>query len=453
MSAARALPHWWSRRGSPRPPPLLTLPAAAIAVVMLLPVAYLLVRSLGASQEAWDLLFRARTAEVLFRTALLVATVTAVSVGLAAPLAWLTVKTDLPMRRVWMVLTTLPLVIPSYVGAFLIVSALGPKGLLQQALSGPLGVERLPDIHGLAGATITLSFLSYPYVLLTLRGSFSRLDPALEESARSLGLGPWSTFRRVTLPLLRPAMAAGALLVALYTLSDFGAVSLLRYETFTWAIYQQYQSFDRSLAALLSLVLVALALLVLFAESRGPGRLRYHQAGGGAPRRLAIVRRRRWKWPALAFCSVVTAVSLVFAGLRPALLARTRRLVRRATRVHVGSARQLGLRLGAGRHRRGRMFHTGRRPDRALPGSRQPRPGATEFYRVRAARHCRRAVTGLLRGELRTAPSIKRSGSCCWRTWCCSSLPRWAPPGRPCCRSARDWRRWPGVSAGRPSRP
>lgn len=311
LSAARALPHWWSRRGSPRPPPLLTLPAAAIAVVMLLPVAYLLVRSLGASQEAWDLLFRARTAEVLFRTALLVATVTAVSVGLAAPLAWLTVKTDLPMRRVWMVLTTLPLVIPSYVGAFLIVSALGPKGLLQQALSGPLGVERLPDIHGLAGATITLSFLSYPYVLLTLRGSLSRLDPALEESARSLGLGPWSTFRRVTLPLLRPAMAAGALLVALYTLSDFGAVSLLRYETFTWAIYQQYQSFDRSLAALLSLVLVALALLVLFAESRGPGRLRYHQAGGGAPRRLAIVRLRRWKWPALAFCSVVTAVSLV----------------------------------------------------------------------------------------------------------------------------------------------
>ena len=110
-----------------------------------------------------------------------------------------------------------------------------------------MGIGRLPEIYGLAGATLTLSLLSYPYLLLTVRGAWSSLDTSTEESARSLGHGPWSTMFRVTLPQLRPAIAAGALLVALYTLSDFGAVSLMRYPTFTWVIFQQYESSLRPL--------------------------------------------------------------------------------------------------------------------------------------------------------------------------------------------------------------
>ena len=161
----------------------------------------------------------------------------------------------------------LPLVIPSFVGAFLFVSALGPKGppatvAGRAARRGPAaGDLRLP------GATLTLTLLSYPYVLLTLRGALRNLDPVLDEAARSLGYGNRAVLFRVTLPQLRPALAAGSLLVGLYTLSDFGAVSLMRYPTITWIIFQQYETaFDRTIAALLSLVLVGMALAILLVE-------------------------------------------------------------------------------------------------------------------------------------------------------------------------------------------
>ena len=144
------------------------------------------------------------------RTVLLMVTVTVGSAAIALPLAWLTVRTDLPLRRVWSVVTVLPLVVPSFIGAFLFVSALGPRGMLQQLLEGPLGIERLPEVYGLFGATLTLSLLSYPYLLLTLRGAWSSLDSSAEESARSLGHGPWSAMLRVTLPQLWPAIAAGS---------------------------------------------------------------------------------------------------------------------------------------------------------------------------------------------------------------------------------------------------
>ena len=288
------------------------VPATAVGIAMLLPVVYLLIRAGGASSEAWDLLFRARTGYILGRTVLLVATVSLASVILAVPLAWLTVRTDLPLRRLWSVLVALPLVIPSYVGAFLVVSALGPRGLVQQMLEGPLGIERLPTIYGLPGATLTLALLSYPYVYLTVRGVLADIDRSVEESARSLGHGTWSVMRRVTIPMLRPAIAAGTILVALYTLSDFGAVSLLRYETFTWAIYQQYQTvFDRSIASVLSLLLVIIAVGVLWAEGVTRGRLRYHRSGSGSARQPAMIRLGKWRWAALGFCASVVLAALV----------------------------------------------------------------------------------------------------------------------------------------------
>ena len=292
-------------------PPVILIPALLVGAALLLPPVYLLVRSLGGGSELWDLLFRPRVASILGRTLLLVAAVTAGSVIIALPLAWLTVRTDLPLRRTWAVLTSLPLVIPSYVAGFVVVVALGPRGMLQGALEGPFGIERLPSIYGFAGAMLTLTFLSYPYVTLTLRAALERMDPALEESARGLGLGPVATFFRVVTPLLRPAVGAGALLVGLYTLSDFGAVSLLRYETFTWAIFSQYESsLDRTLGAGMSLVLVALALALVAAEFVSRGRSRYYSASSGTVRPASIMRLGRWRWPALGLCGALTALAL-----------------------------------------------------------------------------------------------------------------------------------------------
>ncbi len=298
-----------ARRNSP--PLVLLVPALIVGAALLLPPVYLAVRALGAGDDLWDLLFRQKVAAILGRTLLLVVTVSAASVVVALPLAWLTARTDIPWRRTWAVLTSLPLVIPSYVAGFIVVVALGPRGMLQGALEEPFGVERLPSIYGFAGAFLTLTLLSYPYVLLTIRAALQRMDPALEESARGLGLGPVSTFFRVVVPLLRPAIGAGSLLVGLYTLSDFGAVSLLRYETFTWAIFTQYDSaLDRTLGAGLSLALVALALAWVALEFFSRGRSRYYSTSSSASRPPTIVPLGAWRWPSVGLCSFVAAVSL-----------------------------------------------------------------------------------------------------------------------------------------------
>ena len=145
---------------------------------MVLPLAYLLLRTIGAGEEAWILILRPRTLQIIWRSMVLVTVVTSASVLIAVSLSWLTVRTDVPFRRFWSVSTVLPLVIPSYVGAFLILSSFGPKGLLQQTFGSFLGIERLPDIYGLWGAAFTLTILSYPYVLLTVRAAIANLDPA-----------------------------------------------------------------------------------------------------------------------------------------------------------------------------------------------------------------------------------------------------------------------------------
>lgn len=297
----------------PRLPPVTILvPAGMVGLAMLVPVAYLLIRSVGAGEDAWDILFRLRTAQTVGRTALLIVTVTSVSAVIAVPIAWLTARTDLPFKGMWTLLAALPLVIPSFVGAFLFISVMGPTGLAQQALGALFGVERLPDIHGLVGATFILAMLSYPYLFLTVRGAINSLDSSAEEAARGLGHGAFSAFRRVTLPQLRPSIAAGGLLVGLYTLSDFGAVSLMRFPTFTWVIFQQYESaLDRSLAALFSLLLVAMAVGVLLLETYTRGRRKYFGSGPGSSRRHRIHRLGVWKWPAIFYLGLVSTFALV----------------------------------------------------------------------------------------------------------------------------------------------
>ena len=312
LGRAISMRYWVLLAQPGRPPVLLLLAAGSVAAVLLLSPSYLLIRTLGAGPEAWDLLIRTRVLEILGRTLLLVGVVTGASILLAVPLAWLTVRTDLPFKTVWSVATALPLVIPSYVAGFIVVVTLGPKGMLQGLMEGMFGLERLPDISGFPGAALTLTLLSYPYVLLTVRAAFLRLDPSLEEISRGLGRNPWATFFGVILPSLRPAIAAGGLLVALYTLADFGAVSLLRFETFTWAIFLQYESaLDRGLAAALSLVLIAIALALVGGEAFTRGRWRYYRSGSGAIRPLSPVRLGRWRWPALGLCAAVVMASLV----------------------------------------------------------------------------------------------------------------------------------------------
>jgi len=297
---------------SPRPPLLLVLATTLVASAMLFPLAYLVIRTAGVGDGVWDLLLHPRTIRVFVNSALLALAVTVASTLIAVPLAFLTVRTDLPGRRFWSVATALPLVIPSYVGSFAIIAALGPKGSILQTWLELLGVQRLPSIYGWPGALLSLTLFSYPYVLLTVRASLLSLDPALEEASRSLGHGRWQTFIRVTLPLLKSSIAAGGLLVALYTLRDFGTPSLMRFDSFTRVIYIQYQSsFDRSMAAVLSISLVGLAAILLILEYLARSGGRYYTSGTGSRRSPGTVELGRWRWPALLFCTTIVGLSLV----------------------------------------------------------------------------------------------------------------------------------------------
>ena len=286
---------------SRRPPlPLSVLGVAAVAIVCL-PLVYLVIRVAGAGTEAWDVLERPRTLTLVAKTVGLVAAVTAAAVALGVPAAWLVTRSDLPGRRFWAVALALPLVLPSYVLALALLAVSGPGGLL--------GV---PALTGFTGAFLALTLATYPFVLLLCIAALHRADPALEEAAQGLGRSPSQVFKAVTLPLLRPAIGAGALLVALYSLADFGVVSLMRAEALTRAVFLQYRgAFDRDPAAVLALLLVALTILVLVGEQRARSRLGSGSRGGRTVRPASVVPLGRWRPVALAFCAAVAGVGLV----------------------------------------------------------------------------------------------------------------------------------------------
>ena len=289
---------------------VLYLAAAGVAALILVVPAYLVLRAVGAGAETVETLLSPRTWATLGNTLLLAGAVVLSSAVIAVPLAWLTTSTDLPLRRLWAVAAALPLVVPSYVAAYLYVSLLSPRGLVQGWLE-PLGVDRLPPIYGFGGAWLVLTLISYPYTYLTVRAALQRLDPSLLEAARSLGQSPRQAFWRVTVPSLRPALAGGSLLVALYCLRDFGAVSLLQYGTFTRVIYNRYQAYRLDEAAAMALLLVGLTAILLYLDFRSRGRGRYARLSAGCARVRPSTRLGAWRWAALAFAGGIVFLALV----------------------------------------------------------------------------------------------------------------------------------------------
>lgn len=299
------------RRWPLSPSIVLYIPALLVVALILIVPAYLLLRAAGAGSATIDTLLSARTWATMGNTLLLTCSVVVSTAAISVPLAWLVTATDLPGRRVWSVLLTLPLVIPSYVAAYLYVSLLSPRGVVHGLLEPLLGIESLPPIYGFPGAWLVLTLITYPFTYLTVRAAMKRLDPSLIEAARSLGYSPWRAFWRITVPMLRPSLAAGSLLVALYCLRDFGAVNLLQYGTFTRVIYNRYQAYRLDEAAAMALLLVALTGVFLVLDYRSRGRGRYARLSSGAARVRPPARLGVWKWPALAFVVIVVFIALI----------------------------------------------------------------------------------------------------------------------------------------------
>jgi iron(III) transport system permease protein len=239
----------------------------AVALLALIPLLFVVVYTVVIGpHEAWALLVRPRIGELLVNTTRLVLGCMVLSTALGTAAAWLVERSDLPARRLWHVLLAAPLAVPAFVNSFGWVSL-------------------TPKVEGYAGALLIVTLSYFPLVYLPVAAMLRGLDPALEETAYALGLGPWMTFVRVVVPQLRPAMLGGGLLVGIHLLAEFGALQMLRFPTFTTAIYDQYRSsFNGPAANMIASVLVLCCLVLLMGELRLRGHQRYARLGRGSAR-------------------------------------------------------------------------------------------------------------------------------------------------------------------------
>ncbi len=239
--------------------------AVLVAAFAALPLGFVVAMTVDTGwSQTLDLVLRPRVGELLANTVLLTVTAVPLSVALGVGGAWLVERTTLWGRRIWSLLLAAPLAVPAFVGSYGWVSA-------------------VPSLAGLWSGVLIAVLFYYPLVYIPVAAALSRLDPALEETAASLGLGRWAVFLRVVLPQLRLAALGGAVLVALHLLAEYGAFAMIRFDTFTTAIMVQYQStFNGTAGTMLAGVLAVLCLGLLAIESLARGRARYARVGSGA---------------------------------------------------------------------------------------------------------------------------------------------------------------------------
>lgn len=273
-------------------PPVFVVIAGAVAIISLMPLGFIGQSLIEAGPgRAKALILRPRVGELLLNTGLLTLGTMALCAVLGTAAAFLVERTTIPGARIWAPLLVAPLAVPAFVTSYGWVSV-------------------MPGIDGLGGATLIMSLAYYPLVFLPVAGALRGSDPAWEEQSRSLGLGPIRTFRRVTLPQLRPALSGGSLLVGLHTLAEFGAFQNLRFSTFTTAIYEQYQSTFASTAGNMLAVVLVLCCLALVGGEFLLGRRRVARSGSGSPRPHRRVRLGGRNVRALAFLAALVASAL-----------------------------------------------------------------------------------------------------------------------------------------------
>jgi len=293
--------------------PRLVIAAGLVALFVAIPLVYIFIRALGADPEDWQRLLQARLWELLVNTIALVVVVTGGTLIIGVGMAWMTERTDLPGRKVFRWMLAMPLAIPTYIGGIVHLALLRSRGGMIPRLLESLAGQPVPTPSplGFWGAAFILTIFMYPYVYLLSGAAFRSQHASLEEAARTMGRTPWQVFWQVTLPALRPGLMAGALLVSLDVLAEYGTVALLRYETFSSAIFVQLAGrYDRSAASILSGVLVGIAIVFLWAELRLQGQARFTQMESDwrpAPK-VALL---KWKTPAFLLVLGVTSASLL----------------------------------------------------------------------------------------------------------------------------------------------
>lgn len=293
--------------------------ALATSALLVAPVLYIALLALDGDAAVWRRLWSTRIPELLWNTLSLATSVSALTFLIGFSLAWVVVRYEFPGRRYYEWALVLPLAMPTYVLAYVYAHLLGMGGPVDSWWQSVFGGDtQLLSPHSFTGVSIIMALDTFPFVYLLTRGALLNLNVSYEEVARACGLSPWTTLRRVTLPLIRPAVVAGLALVVLYVVSDFGAVSLLRYQTLTYAVYQQMTGrYDHTAASILSLLLVVMALAFLGTERWYRRRSRFYQTTGRyrTSRRQPCGRIQGW-----IITAVTGSVFLVAFGLPAAML-------------------------------------------------------------------------------------------------------------------------------------
>lgn len=270
----------------------------------------------GAAGDTWAHLAATVLPEYALNSLLLALLVGLGVAAVGVATAWLTTMTEFPGRRVFEWALLLPLALPAYVMAYVYTDLLQFVGPVQTTLREWFGWRRgdywFPEIRSLGGAAAMFVCALYPYVYLITRTAFLERGSSTFEAARSLGLSPWGAFARVSLPLARPAVAAGVALVLMETLADYGTVAYFAVPTFTTGIYRAWFSLgDRIAAAQLAGALLAFVLCLLALERVSRGRARFHDTGRRRGERRALAGWRAWG------ASLVCLLPLLFGFLLP----------------------------------------------------------------------------------------------------------------------------------------
>ena len=279
--------------------------ALGVSLLSLLPLGFVV---WVAAQTGWAsaaaLIFRPRVGELLVNTGLLVAFTVPLCAVLAVALAWLTERSDVPAARTWAWLAVAPLAVPAFVHSYAWITV-------------------APGLQGLSGGVLVSVIAYFPFLYLPVAAALRRLDPGMEDTAASLGLGPWGVFFRVVLPQLRLAICGGSLLIGLHLLAEYGLYVMIRFDTFTTAIVDQFQStYNGPAASMLSGVLVLCCFALLGLESGARGNERYARVGSGAAR----LPQRRSLGRYTALCLLLPVLTTVLA-LGVPLVTLTRWLV------------------------------------------------------------------------------------------------------------------------------
>ncbi len=256
------------------------LATVLIALLCALPHVGVLVAAFSGTLETLSHLAETVLTRYTLTTLALVVMVGAGTCALGTGAAWLVTMTEFPGRKWLEVALVIPLAFPAYVLAYAYTHILDHPGIVQSTLRDVMGWGPrdywFPEVRSVGGAAVMLILVLYPYVYLLARTSFHGQSATMFYAARSLGKSAFGTFVSVSLPMARPAIAAGVLLTAMETIADFGTVSYFGVQTFATGIYTSWFSMaDRAAAAQLSLGLLAFALLLAMLERSNRGNARY----------------------------------------------------------------------------------------------------------------------------------------------------------------------------------